>query len=99
MRDLRWIFALILLAAVSAVIAFSQAVNGSLLGTIMDSSGGTVPNAKVTITETQTGFSRATNTNESGNYTFSDLPPGTYTITAEQPGFKRASRLGVDVLV
>jgi hypothetical protein len=91
--------ALILLAGVSPGLAFSQAVNGSLLGTIMDSSGGTVPNAKVTITETQTGVSRTTNTNESGNYTFSDLPPGTYTVTAEQPGFKRASRSGVDVLV
>src|SRR6516162_2637021 len=99
MRDLRWMLALILLAGVSPGLAFSQAVNGSLLGTIMDSSGGTVPNAKVTITESQTGVSRTANTNESGNYSFADVPPGTYAVTAEQPGFKRASRTGVDVIV
>ena len=38
-------------------------------------------------------------TNESGNYSFPDLPPGTYTVTAEQTGFKKISRANVDVLV
>jgi hypothetical protein len=99
MRDPRRIFLVVLLAVVSASLAFSQAVNGSLLGTITDSSGGSVPSAKVTLTETQTSVVRTTNTNESGNYTFNDLPPGTYMVIAEQTGFKRASRSGVDVIV
>jgi Carboxypeptidase regulatory-like domain/TonB dependent receptor len=99
MRDLRSILAVMLLAVFSASSAFSQAVNGSLLGTVTDSSGASVPSAKVTLTETQTGVSRTTNTNESGNYTFADLPFGTYTVTAEHTGFKRASRAGVDVIV
>src|SRR5882724_48176 len=76
-----------------------QAVNATLLGTVTDSSGAAVSNAKVTITETNTGISRTSQTNESGNYIFPDLPPGTYTVTAEQSGFKRASRAGVDVIV
>ncbi|PYT18427.1 MAG: TonB-dependent receptor, partial [Acidobacteria bacterium] len=88
-----------LLACLSASLVFSQAVNGSLLGTVTDSSGGSIPNAKVTITETNTGVSRSVTTNESGNYSFSDVPPGTYTVVAEQAGFKRASRAGVDVIV
>src|SRR6266404_5278586 len=76
-----------------------QAVNATLLGTVTDSSGAAVANVKVTITETRTGITRTSPTNDSGNYIFPDLPPGTYTVTAEQSGFKRASRAGVDVIV
>src|SRR5258706_8118290 len=76
-----------------------QAVNATLLGTVTDSSGAAVSNVRVTITETNTNISRTAQTNESGNYIFPDLPPGTYTVTAEQSGFKRASRAGVDVIV
>jgi hypothetical protein len=76
-----------------------QAVNATVLGTVTDSSGASVANVKVTITETNTGIARTSQTNESGNYVFPDLPPGTYTVTAEQAGFKRASRMGIDVIV
>ena len=76
-----------------------QAVNATLLGTVTDSSGAAVASVKVTITETNTGIRHASQTNESGNYVFPNLPPGTYTIIAEQPGFKRASRAGIDVIV
>src|SRR5260370_11528094 len=82
-----------------AGLSYGQAVTGSLLGTITDSSGAAVPNAKVTITDANTGISRNTTTNESGNFNFSDVPPGTYTVAAEVTGFKRASRAGVDVIV
>jgi hypothetical protein len=76
-----------------------QAVNATLLGTVTDSSGAAVASVKVTITETNTGISRTSQTNDSGNYVFPDLPPGTYLVTAEQPGFKRASRAGIDLIV
>src|SRR5438445_2186087 len=76
-----------------------QAVNATLLGTVADSSGAPVGNAKITITETNTGISRTSQTNESGNYVVPDLPPGTYTVTAELSGFKRASRPAIDVVV
>ena len=99
MQNLRSILVLLLLALLCASVAFSQAVNGSLLGTIIDTSGAVVPNAKVTMTERDTGVSRSATTNESGNYTFADVPPGTYTVAVEQTGFKRAVRSNVDVLV
>ena len=79
--------------------ARGQAVNATLLGTVTDSSGAAVANAKVTITETNTGVSHTSQTNDSGNYVFPDLPPGTYTVIAEQSGFKRASRAGIDLIV
>jgi Carboxypeptidase regulatory-like domain len=76
-----------------------QAVNATLLGTVTDSSGAAVASVKVTITETKTGISRTSQTNDSGNYVFPDLPPGTYMVTAEQSGFKRESRAGIDLIV
>ena len=94
-----------LMCAVCALILFylgtmySQAVNGTLLGTILDATNASVAAAKVTITETSTGVSRFTTTNESGNYTFPDLHPGTYKVVAELTGFKRAERASVAVSV
>ena len=80
-------------------IGYSQAVNGSLLGSILDITGARMPSVKVTVTESNTGLSRSTESNQSGNYSFPDLQPGTYTISAEQTGFKRASRADVSVIV
>jgi hypothetical protein len=91
--------ALLGLCVLLSGLSYGQAVNGSLLGTITDSSGAAVPNAKVTITDTNTGINRTTTTNESGNYNFSDVPPGTYSVAAEVTGFKRATRAGIDVVV
>ena len=89
--------AILLLGLSTPVIG--QAVNATLLGTVTDSSGAAVANVKVTITETNTGISHASQTNDSGNYVFPDLPPGTYKVLAEQPGFKRESRAGIDLIV
>jgi hypothetical protein len=76
-----------------------QAVNATLLGTVTDSSGAAVANVKVTVTETNTGISHNSQTNDSGNYVFPDLPPGTYKVIAELAGFKRESRAGIDLIV
>ena len=54
MQGLRPICVLFLLSAVSAGIVFSQAVNGTIVGTVTDASGAAVANAKVTLTETNT---------------------------------------------
>jgi hypothetical protein len=102
LSKLRLLITAVLLATI--VLAFSapvraQAVNATLLGAVTDSSGAPVGNAKITITETNTGISRTSQTNESGNYVVPDLPPGTYTVTAELSGFKRASRPAIDVVV
>jgi hypothetical protein len=76
-----------------------QAVNATLLGTVTDATGSVVPRAKVTVTEVNTGVSHAAQTNESGNYTFPDLPPGQYSVTAETAGFKTETRRDVTLLV
>lgn len=77
----------------------AQAVEGMLLGTVKDISGGVVPDAKVTITEMNTGVSRSGVTNESGNYVFPSLTPGLYAVTVEMTGFNKAVKEKVQVLV
>ncbi|MGI8746511.1 MAG: carboxypeptidase regulatory-like domain-containing protein [Bryobacteraceae bacterium] len=99
MKHLRLMCALLCLVLAFSPAAYSQAVSATLVGTVTDASGAAMANTKITATEVNTGINRTAPTNESGNYTFADLPPGTYTVTAEQAGFKRASRAGIDVIV
>lgn len=79
--------------------AFGQAVSATLLGTITDASGAAVPGVKVTITAPATGATSSAESNSSGNYTFPDLTPGTYSVTGEAQGFKKEVRATVDVTV
>ena len=78
---------------------FAQAVTGSLVGTVSDSTGAVAPNAKVTLTEMQTGISRVTNSNQSVNYSFTNLSAGPYRVEVELAGFRKAVRNGNDILV
>lgn len=68
--------------------AFGQAVYGNIVGTVVDQSGAAVPNAKVTITDTQRAVSFTTTTNIDGNFTQRFLIAGTYQVRIEAPGFK-----------
>src|ERR1035438_480270 len=99
MKDLRTICALCALLLLTAGLGYSQAVNATLLGTVTDSSGAIVPNAKVTLTEVNTGTNRTCQTNESGNYTFPDMAPGQYAVTVEVSGFKKETRKDIALVV
>ncbi len=73
-----------------ATTALGQAVYGSIIGTVTDSSGAAVPNATVTITNTGTNVSVTTKTNESGYYAQTRLIPGAYRVKVEASNFKAA---------
>jgi hypothetical protein len=75
--------------------AFSQAVNGAIVGTVTDASGGTAANAHVTLTEVNTRIVHTAVTNTDGNYSFLEMPPGSYTVTVELPGFRKQVKTGV----
>ena len=75
--------------------ASAQAVTGTLLGNVTDTTGAAVPGTTVTARETQTNVSRTTTTNETGFYIFSSLQNGTYAVEAELQGFKKVLREGV----
>ncbi len=93
---------IILLAAlvfsVAVEFAAAQDIFGRIVGTVTDSSGGAVPNAKVTIVNEATKVSRVLNADKNGYFVADELPVGTYTVTAEQKGFKITEKIG-NVLV
>lgn len=66
----------------------AQTVSGSISGTVVDSSGNVIPAAPVKIISERTGEERSTTTNESGDFGFPALQPGSYTVSVEVTGFK-----------
>ncbi len=99
MSRLRLLGILSLLMAAAAAVGWSQAVNATLLGTVTDTTGAVVPNAKLTITETRTAIIHTAKSNESGNWIVPDLPPGAYEVDVEATGFKKELRKDLALLV
>ena len=76
-------------------LAFAQSFQGSLRGRVKDPRGAAATRAKITIIDQATSATRATVTNDQGEYEFPAVTPATYTVRAEAPGFKRLERTGV----
>jgi hypothetical protein len=87
----------ILIVLLLPISAWTQAVTATLLGTVSDSSGAFVPNADVIVTETATGVSRRSVTNNEGIYTIPYLSPGTYRVEVEAKGFKKTVRENIEL--
>ncbi|MES1258423.1 MAG: carboxypeptidase regulatory-like domain-containing protein [Acidobacteriota bacterium] len=85
------------LLTVFSVAAFGQAaaINGEILGTVTDASGAVLPNARVTATNLNTGFTQTAVTESSGLYRFSLLPLGAYDLLVEVPGFAPVRQTGI----
>ncbi len=81
----------------SSVPMWAQKDAGSIVGTIKDQTGATVPNAKVTVSDVERGIRLETTTNESGEYVAGPLRVGRYTVTVEHPGFKKSVTPPVDL--
>ncbi len=84
---------------IGAAVSFAQVDTGSILGTIKDTSGGLIPGAQVTLTNTDTGLVVTTTTGASGEYTFSPVKIGHYSVGAEFRGFQRVEHSHVTVEV
>jgi hypothetical protein len=85
---------LLSLALLLAVSAFAQNT-GSLSGIVQDPNGGSLAGAKVTVSDPSKGFQLETKTNSEGTFSFSTVPPGTYTVTVEATGFKKTVKSGI----
>jgi hypothetical protein len=77
--------------------ASSQAVFGSISGTVTDPSSAAVANAKVTVIDEAKGTTEEATSNENGNYTVTHLIPDLYTVRIEAAGFKVIEFKGVAV--
>jgi hypothetical protein len=81
----------------AAPVAHAQVLYGSIVGTVVDSSGATLPGATVTIEQSETKLTRDLVTDASGVYHFTAVPSGTYTIAVKMSGFRTYSRSNVPV--
>jgi carboxypeptidase family protein len=102
-RQLRWscfrstlptiVFLLVFALAVGH--AHAQSTGGRFRGTVMDPSGGAVPAATVTLINEATHATREVQSGANGEYTFVEVPVGTYEINLSMQGFKKYVRKGM----
>jgi hypothetical protein len=82
---------LLLLMGLFASLGMAQNVTASITGTVTDSTGAAIPNAKVVATNAGTALTYTAQANGAGVYNLPFLPVGNYNIVAENSGFKRAA--------
>src|SRR5215831_2800671 len=75
----------------------AQVLYGSILGTVTDQAGASLPNAKVRITSRGTTQTRETETDAAGTYAFPSLPPDTYEVVISKPGLQTLTFRGTNV--
>ncbi len=95
---LRHALVFLFLAVAGAFNALAQSTT-LLRGTVTDPQGAVIADAKVTLSSTNTGFTRSVITNQSGEYQFLQMSPGTYTVVVEAAGFSTLTRTDVQLLV
>ena len=90
-------FLMLCLLLLSGSRAFGQ--EATIVGTVTDPSGASMPNVTVTLTNTDTGLTRTIKTNETGEYVLPDMQIGHYSAKAEGQGFGTAERTGLVLAV
>jgi hypothetical protein len=70
---------------------YAQTPTGAVNGTVMDSTGASVPDATVTIVNRDTNISATRTTNLEGAFNIINLLPGNYLLTVEKTGFKKTA--------
>src|SRR3984893_16460730 len=93
-----FVLALISLMVLGSGLAFGQAISGSIVGTVVDSSAAVVTNASVEALNVGTGAIITSKTSGTGGYRFENLPVGTYRVTVKASGFKAVTQQ-VDVVL
>jgi hypothetical protein len=77
----------------------AQALSGSIVGTVRDSSHAVVPGVQITLTQIESGATQSTTSDESGEYSFAELKPAHYRLEASKPTFEKAVISDIELLV
>src|SRR4051812_12395514 len=80
----------VLLITLLCVCPLIAQFRGAIQGTIKDTSGAVIPDAKVTLTNNETGRRQTTSSRAEGFYHFGGLAPGSYDIEAGAKGMRTA---------
>jgi hypothetical protein len=95
-----WLFLLVFLSLIlNSVSLLAQQTTGQINGTIFDSQGAALPNAEVSVTESNTGFKRTTNSGDAGIYSLPLLPPGSYKMSVKAKGFSTLEQKDISLSV
>jgi len=81
-----------------AAIGFAQEVTSVVLGVVTDPADAVVPHAALTATETATGQTRVTTSDDAGRFRFNDIRPGNYSIRVQSAGFKAFDLTNISLL-
>jgi hypothetical protein len=80
-----------------AALAFGQGAAGTITGTVTDPSGAVVPSATITIRNVANGQNYTATSTETGNFTATQLPVGTYNLSVNVSGFKAHNHPGLEL--
>ena len=92
LRDCSFVAAALLITSVAA---WAQLSTAQLSGRVTDESGAVLPGATLTVTQTDTGFTRSDVTDSNGAYVLSNLPPGPYRLEVMLQGFRTYVQTGI----
>ena len=84
-----------MLVLLGCAVASAQLSTAQLSGRVTDESGAVLPGATITVTQTDTGFTRADVTDGDGAYVLSNLPPGPYRLEVMLQGFRTYVQTGI----
>jgi hypothetical protein len=93
-RVLRSVLGGSLLLLLTAAVVHAQAT-AQITGNVKDASGGVLPGANVTITQTETGFKREVVTDGNGSFSFPSIPIGPYRVEVMLQGFRTSAQTGI----
>src|SRR5205823_652622 len=94
-----WVSTFFALLLIAAMPASAQVDRGAIEGVVTDPTGARLSNARVTLTNRDTGQSVSMTTDLEGNYNAKLLKIGTYSVSATKQGFETTVQAGVDVAV
>jgi hypothetical protein len=92
-------FILLFLAVLVWMPLHAQYTTASLGGTVLDSTGSAIPEAKVTVRNVGTGFTQTVSADATGAFLFSRLPVGDYELRVEKEGFSTYVQAGITLTV
>ena len=90
--SLRCVLFLLVIGFAANLPLSAQKITGDISGTVQDSTGAVVKDAKITAVNVATGETRSATSSDGGFYRILELPPGNYKVTANAPGFKTSAR-------
>src|SRR3981189_3306050 len=94
MRRLQGLRAILVLTVLLISAPVWAQATAELNGRVTDQSGGVLPGGTVTITQTDTGFSRSVVTEANGLYVISNVPTGPYRLEVALQGFRTYVQTG-----